>query len=172
FEQGDDGIIKKIAGHHQFHAVREAVRATVIAATQPQDAANKTEEERAAYGKHVVPGSRKGGIVWHTQGSGKSISMVCFTGKLMQQPEMQNPTIVVVTDRNDLDGQLYQTFVGARALLKETPQQAENREQLRELLNGRPSGGIIFTTVQKFSPDKDEEQFPRLTERTNVVVIA
>ena len=172
FEQGDDGIIKKIAGYHQFHAVREAVRATVIAATQPQDAANKTEEERAAYGKHVVPGSRKGGIVWHTQGSGKSISMVCFTGKLMQQPAMQNPTIVVVTDRNDLDGQLYQTFVGARALLKETPQQAENREQLRELLNGRPSGGIIFTTVQKFSPDKDEEQFPRLTERTNVVVIA
>lgn len=172
FEQGDDGIIKKIAGYHQFHAVREAVRATVIAATQPQAAANKAEEERATYGKRVVPGSRKGGIVWHTQGSGKSISMVCFTGKLMQQPEMQNPTIVVVTDRNDLDGQLFQTFAGARALLKETPQQAEDRGQLRALLNGRPSGGIIFTTVQKFSPEKDEDQFPRLTERTNVVVIA
>jgi type I restriction enzyme, R subunit len=172
FEQGDDGIIKKIAGYHQFHAVREAVRATVIAATQPQAKANKAEEERATYGKRVVPGSRKGGIVWHTQGSGKSISMVCFTGKLMQQPEMQNPTIVVVTDRNDLDGQLFQTFAGARSLLKETPQQAENRDQLRALLNGRPSGGIIFTTVQKFSPEKDEDQFPRLTERTNVVVIA
>ena len=172
FEQGDDGIIKKIAGYHQFHAVREAVRATVIAATQPQAASNMAEEERATYGKRVVPGSRKGGIVWHTQGSGKSISMVCFTGKLMQQPEMQNPTIVVVTDRNDLDGQLFQTFAGARALLKETPQQAEDRDQLRALLNGRPSGGIIFTTVQKFSPEKDEEQFPRLTERTNVVVIA
>lgn len=172
FEQGDDGIIKKIAGYHQFHAVREAVRATVIAATQPQAAASKAEEERATYGKRVVPGSRKGGIVWHTQGSGKSISMVCFTGKLMQQPEMQNPTIVVVTDRNDLDGQLFQTFAGARALLKETPQQAEDRDQLRALLNGRPSGGIIFTTVQKFSPEKDEDQFPRLTERTNVVVIA
>jgi type I restriction enzyme, R subunit len=172
FEQGDDGIIKKIAGYHQFHAVREAVRATVIAATQPQAAPNKAEEERATYGKRVVPGSRKGGIVWHTQGSGKSISMVCFTGKLMQQPEMQNPTIVVVTDRNDLDGQLFQTFAGARSLLKETPQQAENRDQLRTLLNGRPSGGIIFTTVQKFSPEKDEDQFPRLTERTNVVVIA
>lgn len=172
FEQGDDGIIKKIAGYHQFHAVREAVRATVIAATQPQAAVNKVEEERATYGKRVVPGSRKGGIVWHTQGSGKSISMVCFTGKLMQQPEMQNPTIVVVTDRNDLDGQLFQTFAGARSLLKETPQQAENRDQLRALLNGRPSGGIIFTTVQKFSPEKDEDQFPRLTERTNVVVIA
>jgi type I restriction enzyme R subunit len=172
FEQGDDGIIKKIAGYHQFHAVREAVRATVIAATQPQAASSKAEEERATYGKRVVPGSRKGGIVWHTQGSGKSISMVCFAGKLMQQPEMKNPTIVVVTDRNDLDGQLFQTFAGARSLLKETPQQAENRDQLRELLNGRPSGGIIFTTVQKFSPDKDEDQFPRLTERTNVVVIA
>ena len=172
FEQGDDGIIKKIAGYHQFHAVREAVRATVIAATQPHAQANKAEEERATYGKRVVPGSRKGGIVWHTQGSGKSISMVCFTGKLMQQPEMQNPTIVVVTDRNDLDGQLFQTFSGARSLLKETPQQAEDRDQLRALLNGRPSGGIIFTTVQKFSPEKDEDQFPRLTERTNVVVIA
>lgn len=172
FEQGDDGIIKKIAGYHQFHAVREAVRATVIASTQPQGAASKAEEDRASYGKRVVPGSRKGGIVWHTQGSGKSISMVCFTGKLMQQPEMQNPTIVVVTDRNDLDGQLFQTFAGARALLKETPQQAEDRDQLRVLLNGRPSGGIIFTTVQKFSPEKDEDQFPRLTDRTNVVVIA
>lgn len=172
FEQGDDGIIKKIAGYHQFHAVREAVRATVIAATQPQAEANKAEEERATYGKRVVPGSRKGGIVWHTQGSGKSISMVCFTGKLMQQPEMQNPTIVVVTDRNDLDGQLFQTFAGARTLLKETPQQAEDRDQLRALLNGRLSGGIIFTTVQKFLPEKDEDQFPRLTDRTNVVVIA
>ncbi len=172
FEQGDDGIIKKIAGYHQFHAVREAVRATVIAATQPQAAPSKLEEERATYGKHVVPGSRKGGIVWHTQGSGKSISMVCFTGKLMQQPEMQNPTVVVVTDRNDLDGQLFQTFAGARSLLKETPQQAEDRDQLRALLNGRPSGGIIFTTVQKFSPEKDKDHFPRLTERTNVVVIA
>jgi type I restriction enzyme, R subunit len=170
FEQGDDGIIKKIAGYHQFHAVREAVRATVVAATVI--APDRVAEERADYGKRVVPGSRKGGIVWHTQGSGKSISMVCFVGKLMQQPEMRNPTIVIVTDRNDLDGQLFQTFAGARALLKETPQQAEDREQLRTLLNGRPSGGIIFTTVQKFSPDKDEDQFPRLTERTNVVVIA
>lgn len=172
YEQSDDGLIKKIAGYHQFHAVREAVRVTVIAATQPQVERNTQREERATYGKQVVPGSRKGGIVWHTQGSGKSISMVCFTGKLMQQPQMHNPTIVVVTDRNDLDGQLFQTFVGARSLLKETPQQVENREQLRALLAGRPSGGIIFTTVQKFAPEKDEDQFPCLTERTNIVVIA
>jgi type I restriction enzyme, R subunit len=170
YEQGEDGIVKKIAGYHQFHAVREAVRATVIAATGPlPDAA---ELERATYGKEVKPGSRKGGIVWHTQGSGKSISMVCFVGKLMQQPQMQNPTIVVVTDRNDLDGQLFQTFTGARSLLKETPQQAEDRDALRALLAGRPSGGIIFTTMQKFAPGKDEEVFPRLTKRTNIVVIA
>jgi type I restriction enzyme R subunit len=113
-----------------------------------------------------------GGIVWHTQGSGKSISMVCFAAKLMQQKEMQNPTLVVVTDRNDLDGQLFQTFVGARSLLRETPQQATNRDQLRALLAGRPSGGIIFTTVQKFVPEGDEEVFPLLSDRTNIVVIA
>ncbi len=170
FEPSESGLVKKIAGYHQFHAVREAVRATVIAATQPADLT--LGEDRATYGKNVQPGSRKGGIVWHTQGSGKSISMVCFAGKLSQQPEMQNPTILVVTDRNDLDGQLFDTFKGARALLKEAPQQAGDREQLRALLEGRPSGGIFFTTVQKFVPGKDETQFPRLTERTNVVVIA
>ena len=170
YEQGEDGIVKKIAGYHQFHAVREAVRATVIAATGPLP--DTAELERATYSKEVKPGSRKGGIVWHTQGSGKSISMVCFVGKLMQQPQMQNPTIVVVTDRNDLDGQLFQTFTGARSLLKETPQQAEDRDALRTLLDGRPSGGIIFTTMQKFAPGKDEDVFPKLTERTNIVVIA
>jgi type I restriction enzyme R subunit len=113
-----------------------------------------------------------GGIVWHTQGSGKSISMVCFAAKLMQQKEMENPTLVVVTDRNDLDGQLFQTFVGARSLLRETPQQATNRDELRALLAGRPSGGIIFTTVQKFTPEPGEDKFPLLSERTNIVVIA
>jgi type I restriction enzyme R subunit len=172
FEQGDDGIIKKIAGYHQFHAVREAVRVAVIAATQAPSPGNAAKEERATYGKRVEPGSRKGGIVWHTQGSGKSMSMVCFAGKLMREPAMQNPTIVVVTDRNDLDGQLFQTFMGARSLLKETPQQAEDRERLRTLLAGRPSGGIIFSTVQKFSPAESEDRFPKLTDRTNIVVIA
>lgn len=170
FEQGDEGIIKKIAGYHQFHAVREAVKATVIAAVGPQ--ANTAEMERATYGREVKPGSRKGGIVWHTQGSGKSISMVCYVGKLIQQPQMQNPTVVVVTDRNDLDGQLFQTFTGARALLKETPQQADDRDTLRALLAGRPSGGIIFTTMQKFAPGKNEEVFPELSGRTNIVVVA
>jgi type I restriction enzyme R subunit len=170
FEQSDGGIVKKIAAYHQFHAVRAAVKATVIAAARPRP--DSVSEERATYGKTVEPGSRKGGIVWHTQGSGKSISMVCFTAKLMQRPEMLNPTVVVVTDRNDLDGQLFQTFVGASGLLRETPQQAEDREQLRTLLDGRPSGGIIFTTVQKITPERDEDRFPMLTDRTNIVVIA
>lgn len=170
FETSGDTLIKKIAGYHQFHAVREAVHATVIAASL--SAEHEAREERATYGKRVQPGSRRGGIVWHTQGSGKSMSMACFAGKLMQQPEMQNPTLVVVTDRNDLDGQLYQTFVNAKSLLRETPQQAEDRDQLRELLAGRPSGGIIFTTIQKFMPGRGEGRYPQLSDRTNIVVIA
>ncbi len=93
-------------------------------------------------------------MVWHTQGSGKSISMCCYVGKLLQQPEMGNPTIVVVTDRNDLDGQLYGTFCQAQELLKQMPVQADDREALRELLATRDAGGIIFTTVQKFSRRK------------------
>ncbi len=170
FEQADGQIVKKIAGYHQFHAVREAVRATVIAASTPP--AGAAQEPRATYGREVQPGSRKGGIVWHTQGSGKSISMLCFAAKLMREPAMGNPTLVIVTDRNDLEGQLFQTFVGARALLKELPQQANDRDELRSLLAGRPAGGIIFSTVQKFVPAPGEERFPQLTDRSNVVVIA
>jgi len=170
FEQADGQLIKKIAGYHQFHAVREAVRATVIAASPPP--AGQAQEARATYGQEVQPGSRKGGIVWHTQGSGKSMSMLCFAAKLMREPAMGNPTLVIVTDRNDLDGQLFQTFVGAKALLKELPQQANDRDELRVLLAGRPAGGIIFSTVQKFAPAPSEERFPQLTNRSNVVVIA
>jgi type I restriction enzyme R subunit len=107
FEQDGDKIIKKIAGYHQFHAVREAVRATVIAAHRRRQGLLEVHEERATYGKEFCPARKKAGVVWHTQGSGKSISMVCYAGKLLQQPEMNNPTLVVVTDRNDLDGQLY-----------------------------------------------------------------
>ncbi len=170
FEQDGDTIVKKIAGYHQFHAVREAVRVTIIASSASEH--NLQEMERATYGKEVVPGSRKAGVVWHTQGSGKSISMVCYAGKLLQQPQMNNPTIVVVTDRNDLDGQLFQTFTAARELLKQTPIQADGREALRKELNDRQSGGIIFTTVQKFSLLKDEERHPALNERSNIVVIS
>lgn len=170
FEMAEGQVVKKIAAYHQFHAVRAAVKAAVIAATPP--AANTAQEQWASYAERVKPGSRMGGIVWHTQGSGKSISMVCFAAKLMQQPEMHNPTLVVVTDRNDLDGQLFQTFVGARSLLREQPQQAGSRDELRALLAGRPSGGIIFTTVQKFTPDAGEEVFPLLSDRNNIVVMA
>ncbi len=172
FEQDGDTLIKKIAGYHQFHAVREAVRVTVIASRSPGKEADRFKEERATYGKEVIPGSRKAGVVWHTQGSGKSISMCCYAGKLLQQPEMNNPTLVVVTDRNDLDGQLFQTFLNSSELLRQTPVQAESREELRELLGARQSGGIIFTTVQKFSLLNGEEKHPVLNERGNIVVIS
>lgn len=170
FEQDGDRIAKKIAGYHQFHAVREAVRVTVIA-SQVVDG-GRIEEGRASYGKEVAPGSRKAGVVWHTQGSGKSISMVCYAGKLIQQPEMKNPTLVVVTDRNDLDGQLFETFCGAHELLRQIPEQADSREELREKLASRQAGGIIFTTIQKFSLTDGEAKHPVLCERSNVVVIS
>ena len=170
FEQDGDRIVKKIAGYHQFHAVREAVRVTVIAAQDPDP--RRAHEPRAAYGNEVVPGSRKAGVVWHTQGSGKSISMVCYAGKLIQQPEMRNPTLIVVTDRNDLDGQLFETFCAAQDLLKQTPEQAESREELRDKLASRQAGGIIFTTIQKFSLSEGEGAHPALCDRSNVVVIS
>lgn len=151
FEQNGEEIVKKIAGYHQFHGVREAITATLKAKTL---------------------GSGKAGVFWHTQGSGKSISMAMYAGKLLQQPAMQNPTIVVVTDRNDLDGQLYGQFGAAKDLLRQTPEQAESREALREMLAARQSGGIIFTTVQKFSLREGELGHPELCTRGNVVVIS
>jgi len=147
----EDGSIKKIAGYHQFHAVRAVVQ-SVIQASRPG-------------------GSRKGGVVWHTQGSGKSIEMTCLAGHLMVAPEMNNPTIVVVTDRNDLDGQLFDTFAGASELLRESPVRVETRPDLRTKLGNRPSGGIIFTTIQKFAPNEDEDEYPLLSDRQNIVVI-
>ena len=168
FETDGEKIIKKIAGYHQFHAVREAVKATVIAAQTGSGA----ENTRANYGNEVVPGSRKAGVVWHTQGSGKSISMCCYAGKLLQQPAMNNPTLIVVTDRNDLDGQLFTTFCNAVELLKQTPVQAADRDALRRLLAEREAGGIIFTTVQKFALLDDENHHPALNKRHNIVVIS
>ena len=168
FETDADKLIKKIAGYHQFHAVREAVRATVIAAAPPAG----VETKRATYADTVVPGSKKAGVVWHTQGSGKSISMCCYAGKLLQQPEMNNPTLIVVTDRNDLDGQLFATFSAAKDLLKQEPVQAEDRDTLRQLLAERASGGIIFTTVQKFALVEEESDHPILNDRHNIVVIS
>ena len=149
----DDGtLVKKIAGYHQFHAVRGAI-AQVLSASQPG-------------------GSHKGGVVWHTQGSGKSITMTCFAARVMREPAMANPTIVVITDRNDLDGQLFGVFSLAQDLLREQPVQATTRQELRALLDNRPSGGIVFATIQKFMPGEDEDAFPTLSERSNIVVIA
>ena len=170
FEQNGDAIIKKIAGYHQFHAVREAVRATVVAAEEPDQVTQA--ETKANYPSAIVPGSGKAGVVWHTQGSGKSISMVCYAGKLLAQPAMNNPTLVIVTDRNDLDGQLFNTFGMAAETLKQTPVQASDRDSLREILAARQAGGIIFTTVQKFSLFGDENHHPVLSKRHNIVVVS
>ncbi|HJH31560.1 MAG TPA: type I restriction endonuclease subunit R [Methanosarcinaceae archaeon] len=170
FETDGEIITKKIAGYHQFHAVREAVNATLIAAKMPDE--HMAYDARATYGKEVEPGSKKAGVFWHTQGSGKSISMCCYAGKLLQQPAMNNPTIIVVTDRNDLDGQLFRTFSNAQELFKQTPVQANSRSELRRLLSERESGGIVFTTVQKFSPFGKEDGHPILNSRHNIVVIS
>lgn len=167
FEQDGDSLIKKIAGYHQFHAVREAVRATITAAQR-----SGIGDPRADYADRVKPGSGKAGVVWHTQGSGKSISMVCYAAKLTAQPEMNNPTIVVVTDRNDLDGQLFNTFSLAADTLKQTPVQAGDRDDLREMLASRQAGGIIFTTIQKFALLAGEERHPALSQRHNIVVVS
>jgi type I restriction enzyme R subunit len=149
----DDGtLVKKIAGYHQFHAVRAAI-AQVVAASRPG-------------------GSQKGGVVWHTQGSGKSITMTCFAARVMRETAMENPTIVVITDRNDLDGQLFGVFSLAQDLLREQPVHAETRQDLRAKLANRPSGGIVFATIQKFMPGEDEDTFPMLSDRHNIVVIA
>ncbi len=153
----DDGqLVKKVAGYHQFHAVRAAI-GHVVAASRPGSPAG-------------IQG--KGGVVWHTQGSGKSITMTCFAARVMQEPAMENPTIVVITDRNDLDGQLFGVFSLAQDLLREQPVQATTRQALRQLLANRPSGGIVFATIQKFMPGEDEDMFPVLSERRNIVVIA
>ena len=150
FGETGKGISKIIAGYHQFHAVQRAVASTITASR--------------------VQGDRKVGVIWHTQGSGKSLLMAFYAGQLVRHPEMQNPTIIVVTDRNDLDDQLFATFASCRDLIRQTPVQAESREYLQQALS-RASGGVIFTTIQKFAPPKGEA-YPVLTDRRNVVVMA
>lgn len=149
FQTDGANIYKILAGYHQYHATNKALESTIRA----------TQED----------GDRKIGVIWHTQGSGKSFSMVFYTGKLVLT--LNNPTVVVVTDRNDLDDQLFLTFSNSAELLRQKPQQAKDRKHLRELLSVE-SGGIIFTTVHKFTPGEDEDTYPILTERRNVIVIA
>jgi len=152
FEDVDDKLIKKIAGYHQFHAVRKAVDTTVEAISEQ--------------------GDRRCGVVWHTQGSGKSLTMAFYAAKAARHPALGNPTLVVITDRNDLDDQLFGTFAGCAELLRQTPEQAGGRDDLRELLSKRASGGIVFTTIQKFLPDNPGERFDLLSDRRNIIVIA
>ena len=150
FTDEGSGLRKVLAGYHQFHATRQAVATTL---------------EAAAPG-----GDRKAGVVWHTQGSGKSLTMAFYAGKVIAQPAMENPTIVVLTDRNDLDDQLFGVFAAASDLIRQSPVQADDRDHLRRLL-AVPAGGVVFTTIQKFVPVVGE-RYPTLSERRNVVVIA
>ena len=150
FEVDGSTIIKKMAGYHQFHAVNKAVDCTL---------------------KAVSPkGDRRVGVVWHTQGSGKSLTMAFYAGKVVRHPKMENPTLVVITDRNDLDEQLFGTFSGCHDLLRQKPVQADNRDEVKELLQVA-SGGVVFTTLQKFAPDPGQT-YPQLSERRNIVVLA
>ncbi len=151
FEDDGEKVTKKLAGYHQFHAVNKAVATTV-------------EASRAT-------GDRRAGVIWHTQGSGKSLSMVFYAGKIVQHPAMENPTIVMLTDRNDLDDQLFDTFSFCKELLRQIPVQAESRDHLRKLLDVA-SGGVVFTTIQKFFPDEKGGKHPLLSDRRNIVVIA
>lgn len=150
FEVDGSEIAKKMAVYHQFHAVNKAIECTVKAASPA--------------------GDKRVGVVWHTQGSGKSLTMAFYSGKIIQHQEMQNPTLVVITDRNDLDDQLFGTFSKCKDLLRQTPVQAESRENLQKLLKVS-SGGVIFTTIQKFFPEKGED-YPKLSDRRNIIVIA
>jgi type I restriction enzyme R subunit len=198
----DDGggcLVKKMAGYHQFHAVRVAVAETLRAAelhrASPQ-AAEELGRYEAGRKPGGQPGDRRVGVVWHTQGSGKSLTMAFYAGRIIREPAMENPTIVVLTDRNDLDNQLFATFSRCRELLRQPPVQAASRAHLHELLSVA-AGGVVFTTIHKFFPDKsagepiwaaegcpegarameDERQqkgdrHPRLSSRRNLVVIA
>lgn len=160
FETGQDRIVKKVAQYHQYFAANQAVEQTLRAVGAAGD---------DAHGRRR--GDGKAGVVWHTQGSGKSLTMLFYAGKVVQQPAMQNPTLIVLTDRNDLDDQLLDvTFAPGHELLRQTPVQAAGRADLRQKLQVA-SGGVIFTTIQKFSPDPGEVSNPTLSERRNIVFI-
>ena len=173
-DDGSGKLVKKMAGYHQFHAVRVAVGETLRAAELQSegrgvgDGSGRYESGRQPGG---APGDRRIGVVWHTQGSGKSLTMAFYAGAIVREPTMQNPTIIVLTDRNDLDDQLFTTFSRCQDLLRQPPVQAESRVDLREKLSVA-SGGVVFTTIQKFFPEERGDTYPTLSERRNIVVIA
>ncbi len=173
-DDGGGALVKKMAGYHQFHAVRVAVDETLRAAML-QRAETRAAEEKGHYESGRKPGGEPGdhriGVVWHTQGSGKSLTMAFYAGAIIREQAMENPTIVVLTDRNDLDDQLFSTFSRCQDLLRQPPTQAENRADLRSKLSVN-AGGVVFTTIQKFFPEEKGDTHPTLSERRNIVVIA
>ncbi|MBO3707719.1 MAG: type I restriction endonuclease subunit R [Candidatus Accumulibacter sp.] len=174
FEDDGGRITKKMAGYHQFHAVQVAVGETLRAA-QLQRGAQQLQAGQGRYEAGREPGGRPGdrrvGVVWHTQGSGKSLTMAFYAGRIIREPAMENPTLVVLTDRNDLDDQLFGTFSRCRDLLRQPPMQAGSRAHLRELLSVA-AGGVVFTTIHKFFPEEKGDRQPTLSDRRNIVVIA
>ena len=172
-DDGSGELLKKMAGYHQFHAVRFAVDQTLRAARLQRARARSGEEggryETGQQGGEL--GDRRIGVVWHTQGSGKSLTMAFYTGAVIREPAMENPTVVVLTDRNDLDDQLFGTFSRCQDLLRQPPVQAESRADLRNRLSVN-AGGVVFTTIQKFFPEEKGDTHPTLSERRNIVVIA
>ncbi len=172
-DDGSGALVKKMAGYHQFHAVQTAVAETLRAAAWQQAVANddahgRPELDRQPGGDH---GDRRIGVVWHTQGSGKSLTMAFYAGRIVSEPAMENPIVVVLTDRNDLDDQLFTTFSRCADLLRLPPVQAESRADLRAKL-AVESGAVVFTTIQKFFPEAKGDRHPRLSDRRNIVVIA
>ncbi len=161
-DDGSGALEKKMAGYHQFHAVRVAVDETLRAA-ELQRAADRTVDTGGRYetGRKPggEPGDRRVGVVWHTQGSGKSLTMAFYAGRIVLDPAMENPTIVVLTDRNDLDDQLFGTFSRCQDLLRQPPAQAESRADLRNKLSVN-AGGVVFTTIQKFFPEEKGDTHP------------
>ncbi|MDE0365411.1 MAG: type I restriction endonuclease subunit R [Gammaproteobacteria bacterium] len=174
-DDGSGALAKKMAGYHQFHAVGTAVAETLRAAELQRTGIAVAREERVRYesGRRAggAPGDRRIGVVWHTQGSGKSLTMAFYAGRIIREPAMANPTVVVLTDRNDLDDQLFATFARCADLLRQPPVQAENRANLRTKL-AVESGGVVFTTIQKFFPEEKGDRHPLLSDRRNIVVIA
>ena len=175
FEDEGGGVLaKKMAGYHQYYAVNVALAETLracVPSTEPSMVKEAAGTYFAKGQREAKPGDRRVGVIWHTQGSGKSLTMAFYAGRVVLHPAMENPTLVVITDRNDLDDQLYGTFARCHELLRQQPVQAKSRANLRELLH-TGSGGVVFTTVHKFFPTEGEDQHPLLSDRRNIVVIA
>ena len=173
-DDGSGRLVKKMAGYHQFHAVRVALDETLRAAgllQSDQQIDQLVNHDQAGRHPGGAAGDRRIGVVWHTQGAGKSLTMAFYAGAIIREPAMANPTVVVLTDRNDLDDQLFGTFSRCQDLLRQPPVQAESRTDLRDKLTVA-SGGVVFTTIQKFFPDEQGDRHPLLSERNNIVVIA